>query len=106
MRDSGIFSMEWTEHNLLREDGRMKTHRAFARKNAFGYWEGCIEYPCGTVSAVTNPMNTEGAVFDIAQRMSEGADARHAKALSDDEYRRQFRLGRIMPGSATCIANT
>jgi hypothetical protein len=84
----------------------MKTHRAFARQNAYGYWEGCIEYPCGTVSAVTNAKHTEGAALDIAQRMSEGADARYAKAQSDAEYRRQYRLGRVMPGHATCIANT
>lgn len=83
----------------------MKTHRAFARRNALGYWEGCIEYPCGAVSAVTNAKHTEGAALDIAQRMIEGADARYAKAQSDAEYRRQYRLGRVMPGHATCVAN-
>lgn len=77
----------------------MKTHRAFARQNA-GYWEGCIEYPCRTVSAVTNAKHTEGAALDIAQRMIEGADARYAKAQSDAEYRRQYRLGRVMAGEA------
>ena len=82
----------------------MKTHRAFARQNALGYWEGCVEYPCGTVSAVTNAKHTEGAALDIAQHMIEGADARYAKAQSDAEYRRQYRLGRVMPGHATCIA--
>jgi hypothetical protein len=83
----------------------MKSHRAFARQNALGYWEGCIEYPCGTVSAVTNAKHTEGAALDIAQRMIEGADARYAKAQRDAEYRRQYGLGRIIPGHATCIAN-
>lgn len=52
----------------------MRPHRAFARQNALGYWVGCIEYPCGMVSAVTNAKHTEGAALEIAQRMSEGAD--------------------------------
>ena len=52
----------------------MRPHRAFTRQNALGYWVGCIEYPSGTVAAVTNAKHTEGAALEIAQRMSEGAD--------------------------------
>jgi hypothetical protein len=62
----------------------MKPHRAFARKNALGYWEGCIEYPDGTVSAVTNAKHTEGAACAIAQRMIEGADERWIKAQQNE----------------------
>ena len=84
----------------------MTSHRAFARQNALGSWEGCIEYPCGTVSAVTNAKHTEGAALGIAQRMIEGADARYVKAQRDAEYRRQYGLGCIMPGHTTCVANS
>ena len=52
----------------------IKTRRAFARQNASGYWEGCIEYPSGVVFAVTNAKHTEDAALAIAQRMIEGAD--------------------------------
>ena len=84
----------------------MKSHRAFARQNALGYWEGCIEYPCGTVSAVTNAKHTEGAALDIAQRMIEGADERWAVARRNAEWRRLHHLGRIRPGEAVPIANS
>ena len=85
----------------------MKAHRAFARQNAYGYWEGCIEYPCGTVSAVTNAKYTEGAALDIAQRMIEGADERWAeKERRHKRLRRNWRLyGSIMPGTVSVPAN-
>jgi len=85
----------------------MKPHRAFARQNAYGYWEGCIEYPCGTVSAVTNAKHTEGAALGIAQRMLEGADERWAeKERRHKQLRRNWRLyGNIMPGTVSVPAN-
>ena len=85
----------------------MKPHRAFARQNAYGYWEGCIEYPCGTVSAVTNAKHTEGTALDIAQRMIEGADERWAeKERRHKRLRRNWRLyGSIMPGTVSVPAN-
>lgn len=85
----------------------MKAHRAFARQNAYGYWEGCIEYPCGTVAAVTNAKYTEGAALDIAQRMIEGADERRAeKERRHKRLRRNWRLyGSIMPGTVSVPAN-
>ena len=82
----------------------MKSHRAFARKNAHGYWEGCIEYPDGTVAAVTNAKHDEGAALGIAQRMIEGADARMEQQRRDAEWCRQHGLGRIMLGHATASA--
>ena len=54
----------------------MKTQRAFARQNAYGYWEGCIEYPSGVVSGVTNAKHTKDAALAIAQRIVEGSDER------------------------------
>ena len=81
----------------------MKPHRAFARQNAYGYWEGCIEYPSGTVSAVTNAKHTESAALDIAQRMGAGADERWAeKERRHTRLRRNWRLyGSIMPGTVS-----
>ena len=85
----------------------MRPHRAFARQNAFGYWEGCIEYPCGTVSAVTNAKHTEGAALDIAQRMIEGADERLAeKERRHERLRQNWRLyGSVLPGTVSVPAN-
>ena len=73
----------------MNDKQNMKPHRAFSRQNAYGFWVGYVEYPCGTVSAVTNAKYTEGAALDIAQRICEGADVRHANAQRDAAYRRQ-----------------
>ena len=71
-------------------DGKdLKPHRAFSRQNAYGFWVGYVEYPCGTVSAVTNAKHTEGVALNIAQRISEGADVRCENAQRDAAYRRQ-----------------
>ena len=70
----------------------MKLHRAFARQNALGYWVGCIEYPSGTVAAVTNAKHTEGAALEIAQRMSEGVDELWAREERRSEQLRDWRL--------------
>ena len=86
----------------------MRPHKAFARQNSFGYWEGCIEFPCGTVSAVTNPKHTEGAALDIAQRMIEGADERWAeRERRRERLRRDGGLyGNIVPGTVSVKVGT
>lgn len=83
----------------------MKNHRAFARKNAHGFWEGCIEYPCGTVSAVTNGKHGEGPALEIAQRMAEGLDDRLAREQKDKDNSISWGFYNVAPGSATRNAN-
>jgi hypothetical protein len=70
--NEAILSSE--EYTIAMEYATMKKHRAFARQNKYGYWEGCIEYHDGTVAAVTNAKHTEGAACDIAKRIIEGIE--------------------------------
>lgn len=94
-------------YNELRKGMKIKPHRAFARQNIYGFWEGCIEYPCGTVSAVTNAKYNEVTALEIAQRMIEGADERWAeKERKRELLNRNWRLyGSIMPGTVSIPRN-
>ena len=54
----------------------MSKHTAFAKQNKYGYWVGCIQYPNGVISEITNAKYTKCAALEIVERVIEGADER------------------------------
>lgn len=52
----------------------MKKHKAYVEKNEWGFWVGCLEYPCGTRARVTNAQLWRDKALEIAERMATSLD--------------------------------
>jgi ssDNA-binding Zn-finger/Zn-ribbon topoisomerase 1 len=61
--------------------------KAVTRKNALGYWVGCIQYEDGKVSEISNAKHDERIALEIAQRVIESGAI--AKRQGWGEYKRQ-----------------
>lgn len=63
--------------------------RAYAEKNEYGYWVGCIEYANGVKSRVTNAKHDERLAMEIAERMVENSEQRYAEEAKREKRRRE-----------------
>lgn len=73
----------------------MKEHRAFAKKNNFGFWVGCIEFPNGVISEVTNAKHKEEEALEIIEPMVAYLNER--EAINQEKMQRRDEMLRMYP---------
>lgn len=73
----------------------MKEHRAFARKNHLGYWVGCIEFPNGVVSEVTNAKHKEDEALAVVEPMV--VHLNEMEVINQEKMKRRDEMLRMYP---------
>lgn len=73
----------------------MKEHRAFAKKNKFGFWVGCIEFPNGVISEVTNAKHKEEEALEIIEPMV--AYLNEMEGINQEKMKRRDEMLRMYP---------
>lgn len=73
----------------------MKEHRAFAKKNKFGFWVGCIEFPSGVISEVTNAKHKEDEAMAVVEPMV--AYLNEMEGINQEKMKRRDEMLRMYP---------